>query len=237
LSVFRRLLLLSAAIWLLSMPTLAITPERGLENPVFLAEMDQERLLYGSYALDLGEFLVSYAEYDVYARGHGAFLLRGGGDADTTVSFIGTREMEGVNLGLGLHRVSGTETQWLLDLGASYQKGSVAGRAGVHNLPFTQWKELPDHRDVSVGASVYLSEAVILGMDVKPFDGFTAQGHLMIVVSPDLRARVYVVHQDAQWESAGADGWYRRGDLLFHLGYRMRHDRSGYFRFGIGFSF
>ncbi len=225
--------LLSAA------PILAATPEHALENPIFLSEIDHVSMIYGAYSLDLGQFMLAYTEYDAFAKGHGAFLVRAGGeDLDTTLSFIGARDMGDIGFGFAVHRVMGDSSQWLMDLGASYQAGLVSGRAGLHNLPFTKWGELKGHRNISVGASLYLSEAIILGVDSHLGNERVHTGHILFVISPNLSARAYLLYEGTSgWTATGANAWYSQGNALFHLGYRMYRNTGGRFQFGIGFRF
>lgn len=212
------------------------SPERALENPIWLSEAGDAPLMYLSYSSELEEFLAAYVEYDAYAKGHGALMVRCGGKDDGTIlTGIITKETDEAALGLAVHRLSNEEVTWLLDLGASYEVGSASFRCGVHDVPFTRWEDMRDEWHFSAGASLALSDIVAIGVDVRFLEEPVYKGHVLFNIRPDLNAQLYAIYQQPDWDAVGIDAWFSRGGLLFHVGYKMDWDKESYFRLGIGF--
>jgi hypothetical protein len=210
------------------------SPERALENPIWLSEVEDAPLMYLSYSSELEEFLAAYTEYDAYAKGHGALIVRGK-DEETILTGIMTKEQDEVALGLAVHRLSNAEITWLLDLGASYQVGAASLRVGVHDVPFTKWEDIKDEWHFSAGASLALSKSIAVGIDVRFLEEPVYKGHVLFNIRPDLNAQIYAIYQQPDWDAVGIDAWFYRGGLLFHVGYKMDWDKESYFRVGIGF--
>lgn len=222
--------------FLFSVQVYAMTPDRSLNNPLFLSEIGNVKMAYGAYDPTNEKFLVSYAEYDEYAKGHGAFILQMGREDDANVlSFIGTKEFGDIGLGFAVHRVTSPSSEWLLDLGVSYG-GRVVGRIGIHDVPIASWDEIKERSNFSIGGTVYLTESVSLGVDARLLDQ-QYDGFLTFVFSPNLTATLNLMYKDLQWESVGANVWLNRNNLVIHLGYILEHNWESSFRFGLGFRF
>ncbi|NMB13584.1 MAG: hypothetical protein GX977_15000 [Firmicutes bacterium] len=218
-------------------PCAALTIEPALENPVHLANVGDAPLVYLSYSSDLEEVLVAYSEYDAYAEGYGGFVIRyGGEEEETTLTAIVAKEIDHVGLGLAIHWITGPEPVWLMDLGGSYRVGPVGIHLGIHDVPFTKWKDITEDAYVSAGASFDLSETITIGLDTRFLDEPVYKGHALFKLRPDLKAQVYAVYQGSDWDAVGVNAWLSRGALLFHAGYKMNWDRESYFSMGIGFN-
>ncbi len=223
-------------LFLFSVQVYAMTPDRSLNNPLFLSEMGNVKLIYGAYDATNEKFLVSYAEYDEYAKGHGAFILQANREDDAKVfSFIGTKELGNIGLGLAVHRVTSPSSEWLLDLGVSYGR-RVVGRIGIHDVPIASWDEIKERSNFSIGGTVYLTESLAVGVDARLLDQ-QYDGLLRLVLSQDLTATLNLMYKDLQWESVGANVWLNRNNLVIHLGYTLEHNWESSFRFGLGFRF
>ncbi len=225
-----------AIVILMSSMGYAASPERALENPIWLSSVGDAPLVYLSYSPDIEQFLAAYTEYDAYAEGHGGLMVRyGGEDDETTITAVMAKEKDDVGLGLAIHWITGSEPSWLLDLGASYQVGMIGVRVGVHDVPFTKWKDAAGDWHFSVGASLELSDTISIGIDTRLLDEPVYKGHLLFNMGPDLKAQVYALYQDSDWEAVGADAWLYRGSFLYRVGYKMDWDRESHFCVGIGF--
>ena len=88
------LTILVIAFVLISSQGYAQTPERALENPVFLSEIGDSQMVYASYTTGAEQFLVSYVEYDEFAKGYGAFtfLTSGKEEEGGAISFVAVKE-------------------------------------------------------------------------------------------------------------------------------------------------
>ena len=213
----------------------ARTPDRALTNPLFLTEADDSGMLYVGYLAGTKQFLVSYAEYDEFANGYGAFIIQTAGpEEDGRLSFVAVKEFGNADVGIGMHRVAGTMN---LDLGMSYDYEKVSVRAAVHEVPLTRWEEGKDQIGVSLGGSVEVTDSVVVGLDVRPGDKWKYDVHSSIAFTPSIATRVNVGFQGPKWSEVGTDVWYSHKRFLIHVGYTLNSDLHSDFRLGLGFSF
>lgn len=214
----------------------AQTPDRALENPLFLAEVGDTRLVYASYATGAEQLLVSYVEYDEFASGYGAFtfLTSGKEEEGGTVSFVAVKEYDNTNFGIGIYRGNGVTS---LDAGLSYGFSKVDVRVGVHDVPLNRWQENKDQINVSLGASVDITDCVRVGVDARPGDAWEFDFHSQIEVTPNLATRVSVGFEQTKWQDAGLEVWLSRNQVLIHIGYTLNQDLTSDFRLGLGFRF
>jgi hypothetical protein len=217
-------------------PCAALTIGRALENPVHLADVGDAPLVYLSYSSDLEEVMAAYTEYDAYAKGYGGFVVRYGGEKDETIlSAVVVKEIDDLDLGIGIHWITGSESAWLMDLGGAYSIGPVGVHLGIHDVPFTRWKDITEESYFSAGASFDLSEAITVGIDTRFLEEPLYKGYALFSLRPDLKAQVYVLYQDSDWDAVGVDAWMSRGAFLLHAGYKMNWDKESLFCVGIGY--
>lgn len=230
-----QLAILAITFVLISGQVYACTPDRALENPLFLSEIEESPLVYVGYTTGAEQFLVSYVEYDEFANGYGAFtfLTSGKGEAGS-VSFVAVKEYQNGSIGMGIHRGDGVTS---VDAGLSYSFGKVEIRAGIHDVPLTRWNENKDQINVSVGGSVDITETIRVGVDARTRDtwGFTL--HSQIELTPNLITGVNVGFAETKWKDAGIELWVSRNKVLVHLGYTLKSDLTSAFRLGLGFRF
>lgn len=213
----------------------AHTPDRALENPLFLSEMGENQMVYAGYTTGAEQFVVSYAEYDEFANGYGAFtFLTSGEEKAGSISFIAVKEYGNVNFGVGIYREDGIVS---VDAGLSYSLEKVEVRAGVHNVPLTRWSENKDQISVSVGGSVDVTETIRVGVDARPGDTWEFNIHSQMELTPDLVTRVSVGFAETKWKDAGIELWVSRNTVLVHLGYTLKKDSTSDFRLGLGYRF
>ncbi|NMB46230.1 MAG: hypothetical protein GX998_07425 [Firmicutes bacterium] len=216
-------------------PCAALTIEPALENPVNLVHVGDAPLAYIFYSADQEEFLAAYTEYDAYAEGYGGFIIRYGSEANETIlTAVIAKEIEDIGLGVAIHWMTDSTPAWLLDLGASYRIGPLGFRIGIHDVPFTKWKDMTEDSYFSAGASLDLSENISMGIDTRFLEEPLYKGHVRLGIRPDLEAQVYALYQGSSWDAVGVDAWLSRGALLFRVGYKMDWDRESCFCVGIG---
>lgn len=214
----------------------ARTPDRALENPLFLADIGETEMLYAGYAMDAQGFLISYAEYDEFANGYGAVTFFTGGQEETggTISFVAVKEYEHADLAVGIYRGNG---ETYVDVGVAYEVDQLTVRAGLHEVPLTRWDEKKDQVSVSLGGSVDVTDTVQLGVDLRSGDPWHCNVHSQIEIMLNLTARISVGFYDLGWQDAGVDLWATYQQVLFHLGYTLHEDLTGSLYLGLGFQF
>ena len=122
-------------------------------------------------------------------------------------------------------------------MGVSYALPEVEFRVGVHDIPLNKWKENKDQIQVSLGASMDITDTVSAGIDARPGDLWELDLHSQIDVTPNLAARLNVGFQQTRWDKAGIDVWLSRKQVLIHIGYTLNSDLESDFRLGLGFTF
>lgn len=219
----------------------ARTPDQALEHPIFLTEIDDARMIFATYALKTGDLFLSYSEYDTFAQGYGALAFRtnleGGG---STLSFIASKELGGVDVAFGIHRVTGEEGGWLLDLGLGGRVDMAGLRLGLHRLPLDSWEAMQENINISVGGSVYVTDYLVLGADVYPGEEWTYAVGADFLVRPDIGGSVKAEFQSTGFESGEAALWFTRDQLLLRLGYGLykeEEELAGGLTLGAGFKF
>lgn len=213
----------------------AASPERALENPIWLSETGDAPFAYLSYSPNIEQFLVAYTEYDAYAEGYGGFVVRYGGEEDETIlTAVVATERDDLDLGAAIHWVIGPESTWLLDLGAAYRVGMVELHVGIHDIPFTKWKEITERWHFSAGASLDLTEVISVGIDTRFLEEPAYKGYILLSLRPDFKTQLYALYKDSDWEAIGVDAWLSRGSFVFRVGYRMDWDNESHFCVGIG---
>lgn len=214
----------------------ACTPDRALENPLFLADIGETEMLYVGYAMDAQGFLISYAEYDAFANGYGAVTFVTGGQEETggTISFVAVKEYENADLAVGIYRGNG---ETYLEGGVAYEVEQLTVRAGLHKVPLAKWDEKKDQISVSLGGSVEVTDTIQVGVDLRSGDPWQYSVHSQIEIMPNLTARISVGFQELSWQDAGVELWATHQQVLFHLGYTLHEDLSGSLYLGLGFQF
>lgn len=216
----------------------AASPDQALANPVYLGEWPETRMVFGSFALETSELLIAYVEYDDVVDGHGAFVFRTGGrEGDSRFSFLASKEMSNARLGMGVHRVSGEDTAWLIDAAVAYTIEQVMLWAGIYDLPLTKWDELKEFRGAAAGVSVNITPMINAGVEARMGSSVSLTGSVTINIQQDLKARVYAVVSESALSSGGLEGWYTRDSMLLYVGYARDVEGSGHLRVGVGFQF
>ena len=216
----------------------AVSPDQTLKNAVFLGDMSETRMVFGSFAVESSELLIAYLEYDDVVDGHGAFVLRTGGAGESTrLSFIASKDLADARLGFGVHRVTGEDTIWLLDAAAAYMINEVMVWAGVYDVPVTQWGQLGELSRFAAGASMDITSMINAGLEARLGGEISLTGSVTISVNPDLKARVYAVLQESALFEGGLEGWYTRDNMLLYVGYAMDNEGGNNLRVGVGFRF
>jgi len=221
----------------LSAQTSAFTPDKSLINPLFLKEIGNGKLVYGALDPGTGTYTFAYAEYDNYAKGHGALVIEDSRDANTaTFSFIGVQSFGAVDLGYAVHKEFRPESKWLADLGAAYNVDKFIGRAAVHGIPLSSLSQAADLSYLSVGASVRLNELITFDLDLLPQRN-QLTGTVLLKFSSDLTAGFQLGYKECFWESAGVQLWLKRQQIILHLSYELAKSGDNCFHFGIGLRF
>lgn len=214
----------------------ARTPDRALQNPLFLAEIGKNEMIYAGYATGSEQILVSYAAYDEFANGYGAFTFLTSGQEETsgTISFVAVKEYGNTALAFGIYRGNG-ETH--LDVGAAYGFEKIVVRAALHKVPLMRWVENKDQISVSLGGSVDITDTIQVGVDLRPGDTWQYEAYSQIEIMPYLTGRIKVGFRELSWQNAGVEFWASRNQVLVHLGYTLSENFTSDFYLGIGFRF
>lgn len=222
---------------LVSIQVSAITPDRGLENPLLLSEIGYGSLVYGSFNLDTQHYLVSYAEYDVFAEGHGAFIYQVGQDDEADIfSFVGTKELDHTQVGFTLHRFSNPVSEWLVDLGVAYTAGDLVARVAVHSIPLSDIEQIHERSSISVGAALNLADLGLVGLDAR-LQEQQYEGYVVLEPRPDFTLRFSLRSNADKWDKAGFDLWYTRDRLIGHVAVVMSQNWQRDIRLGFGIRF
>ncbi|HHY09016.1 MAG TPA: hypothetical protein GX528_00465 [Firmicutes bacterium] len=213
----------------------AFTPDRALENPLFLAEIGDKQLLFASCAWNARVCQVFYAEYDEFAKGYGAIALQTAGkDKPVSFSFIAVKEFDDISVAVGVHRVPGEVN---LAAGLAYNYGKTSVRAAVHAIPVIPLIEKAADTVLSLGAATALTETVSVGVDFFPHEEWAFEIYSSFSPAPPLKTLISIGLKGTAWHDAGIKLWFDYKDWLIHVGYTIRNGPSNDLRCGIGFKF
>ncbi|HHY16184.1 MAG TPA: hypothetical protein GX521_08935 [Firmicutes bacterium] len=217
-------------------PAAAFTPDRALQNPLFLSEIGDCQIVYGGYASDSGQFHLIYAEHDRFAQGYGALALQAGGeDTPSRIAFIAVKEYENFTVGAGVHRADGEVT---IDLGAGYSAGPVAVTLAVHEVPIVPRPEGSGQQaSLSLGATLTISDSLMVGAETSPGEAWQSEVYTTFTPLPKVKAHLGVGFSGASWRQAAIRLWYKQEQFVLQLGYTLHREHHSSFRFGVGFRF